>query len=178
MLAVLVTYYTLSTILQSKYKLVFLYESANYPKVIESISIFISCVLLLHTFSADWLDIVFRKTSNDLYRSHLNVTSNTVLWTIVLVGLYSYAEGRAFQGTPILNELVDLYLVGRVLFSIGYVIGAGIGLQSFRAIGFGLSFGPTIVIAGEAFGHSLVWMFKWRRNDYFLLFISYKINRK
>ena len=79
---------------------------------------------------------------------------------LVLIGLYSYADGKVFVGTNLMVLLVDLFFVGRILFSFGYVIGAAVGLQSFRAVGFGLSFGPLIVIAAEISGHSMAWMFK------------------
>jgi hypothetical protein len=52
--------------------------------------------------------------------------------------------------------MTDIFIIGRLVFSIGYTIGTLIGYQSFRAIGFGLTFGPTIVILGEVVGKSIV----------------------
>jgi hypothetical protein len=52
--------------------------------------------------------------------------------------------------------MTDIYIIGRLLFSIGYTIGTLIGYQSFRAIGHGLTFGPIVVILGEIVGKSIV----------------------
>jgi hypothetical protein len=49
-----------------------------------------------------------------------------------------------------------LFMIGRVLFSIGYVFGAGIGLQSLRLTGLGLTYGPIIIIFAEISGHSII----------------------
>lgn len=43
----------------------------------------------MYTLSADWLDI-FGKTENDLYRSHKNIISNTIQWSIVFLGALFY----------------------------------------------------------------------------------------
>lgn len=45
----------------------------------------------------------------------------------------------------LLVGLVDLYLVGRILFSFGYVVGTAIGHQSLRSVGMGLIFGTTLI---------------------------------
>lgn len=57
--------------------------------------------------------------------------------------------------------MTDIFIIGRLVFSIGYTIGTLIGYQSFRAIGFGLTFGPTVVILGEVVGKSIVMHLQW-----------------
>lgn len=57
--------------------------------------------------------------------------------------------------------MTDIYIIGRLLFSIGYTIGTLIGYQSFRAIGHGLTFGPIVVILGEIVGKSIVGYLQW-----------------
>lgn len=111
----------------------------------------------MYTLSADWLDIL-GKTENDLYRSHKNVISNTIQWSIVFLGalLYYKAINENDANRRLQIAVTDLFLLGRLIFSIGYTIGTLIGYQSFRGIGFRLSLGAVLIIFGEISGYSIV----------------------
>lgn len=158
--AVCIVYYMLHRVATKTYTPIFLFESAQQPQLLESFGLFTSFLLTLHTFSADWLDVVFSKTQNDLYRAQTNIVSNTILWSIVLLGAYLYRGDKVLGGTGIDVSLIDMFLVGRILFSIGYTVGAVVGHQSFRSVGFGLGFGSIIIMVTEVLNYSILEHFK------------------
>lgn len=87
------TLFLIKKVCNDTYNPVFLYYAALPHQILESFGIFIGVLLLMYTLSADWLDI-FNKTHNDLYRSHKNVISNTIQWSIVYFGALLYYRGH------------------------------------------------------------------------------------
>lgn len=57
-------------------------------------------------------------------------------------------------------HLLDLYLVGRLLFSIGYAFGTLIGHQSLRATGFGFTIACIAISGTHLIGFDLIGAFK------------------
>ena len=76
--------------------------------------------------------------SSDFHRSIVNTGNNTLAQTLIFAGLFYNVQGEITQ-QKLHVPLFDLFLVGRILFSLGYSIGTSLGYQSFRAYGFGFT---------------------------------------
>lgn len=85
------------------------------------------------------------KINNDIYRTHTNVIANTILWSVIFWGFILY-DKEAIIKTKLEVIIVDLFLLSRLIFSVGYVLGAAIGHQSFRAVGFGLTLTCVVLV--------------------------------
>lgn len=57
--------------------------------------------------------------------------------------------------------MIDLFLVSRTVFSLGYILGAIIGHQSIRLVGFTLSMACCLIMVGEVLGISIIKYLKW-----------------
>lgn len=134
-----------------QYTLIILLPTTKYTELISAFVIFICMALMLHTTIADWFDIVSDWTDHDLYRVHKNSVHNTILWSVVFLGLYLYNRDQVRRSGYEL-ELIDLFLIGRVLFSFGYTIGTVIGHQSLRSVGFGLTISSIFMLTSQIFG--------------------------
>ena len=89
-ISVIVSCYMLQLVATQTYTPILLYESTKKSQLLQAFALLISLLLTVHTFSADLLDIVFNKTDNDLYRTHRNIATNTIQWSIVFLGAYLY----------------------------------------------------------------------------------------
>lgn len=154
-LSVGTTYYILKLLFTHQYTPIFLFPNAVFDRVVKSFILFICFLLFLHSFLADWLDVGFNKTQNDLYRSHKNAFNNTLVWSIVFFAPYLYNH-KAIQNTGFEVALIDLFLLSRTVFSLGYILGAIIGHQSIRLMGFTISITCCIIMVGEVFGMSII----------------------
>lgn len=148
-------YYILRLLFSNLYTPIFLFKSAQPEQIIESFVLFISFLLFIHAFLSDWMDVGFGKTQNDLYRAHKNAINNTLTWSLVFFLPYLYSP-KAIEKTGYHIELIDLFLLSRVVFSIGYILGATIGHQSIRLLGFTVSIVSCLIMVGEVMGVSLI----------------------
>ena len=86
--------------------------------------------------------------------------NNNILWGFIFIAAYFYnPNGTRVRDTELEAGFFDLFIIGRMLFSVGYVMGAIIGHQSFRAVGFGICLGCCVIMIGEALNFSLVQYF-------------------
>lgn len=109
----------------------------------------------MHTFSADILDIIFDKTNNNIYSSHKSIVNDTILWTSIFLAAYlCQGETNALSGTDV--RLLDMFLLSRLVLSIGYNIGVLIGLPSLRLLGFSMGFAATAVMLAQGLGYSVL----------------------
>lgn len=88
------------------------------------------------------------------------VINNCILYMAIFSGLLCsgryqdiYTEGQVLQ-------LAELFLWGRVIFSVGYLLGTAIGVQSLRSYGFGLNIGSLAALITPFFGTNFLNSFK------------------
>lgn len=101
------------------------------------------------------MDVGFGKTQNDLYRAHKNAINNTITWSLAFFLPYLY-DHEKLDSTGHHIQLIDLFLLSRVVFSIGYILGATVGHQSIRLLGFTVSIVCCFIMVGEVMGVSLI----------------------
>lgn len=85
-----VFYFFMKKVYSRLYVPVFLLENADFGQIVESFAIFMSMIIFINAFLGDWLDVVFHKTQNDLYRSHKNAVNNHILWSFIFFAAYLY----------------------------------------------------------------------------------------
>jgi hypothetical protein len=107
-----------------------------------------------HGLLSDLMDI-FNKDDCDIYRCHKNIMNNTILWSIIFWGAILYDRSKV-RSTGLEVELVDMFLLSRVIFSIGYIVGTAAKYQSLRAIGFGITFTCVTVVISLIFGIDMI----------------------
>lgn len=56
--------------------------------------------------------------------------------------------------------VIDLYVVGRLLFAVGYGVGTLVGQQSLRAIGFGMIVASIAILGAQIFEYDLLGFYK------------------
>lgn len=149
---------TLNFVCTFKYKNKIAGENSAPEQVIPAITRFMGLMLVVQTIMAEWMEVIQEKTKNIFYRCHVNIIWNHILWTLIFLGLVQW-DIEGLLRTKLLMNLVDVFLVGRVLFTIGYMVGVAAGFESFRSIGFGLTLAPVVAVS------SIV--FKFRFIEYF-----------
>lgn len=92
------------------------------------------------------MEVVQNKTNNDIYRCHRNIIWNHILWGGIFLFIMLYDLQKLYDSKRLIL-LADMFLVGRALFTVGYMVGTAIGYQSFRAAGFGLNIATLVAVA-------------------------------
>jgi hypothetical protein len=131
------------------YRPIFLREDAQPQEILASFMVFTGAIVGAHGALAEWMEI-WGKTDNDLFRTHRNIIANTLLWSTIFWGLIFYDRTKLPEGLEV--RLVDVFLLGRVVFSVGYIMGAVVGHQVLRAFGFGFTFMSVCYVLKEIVG--------------------------
>ena len=87
--------------------------------------------------------------NSDVQRCMVNINNNMIVLTIAFAGLVLSCYNKLVIKNLFL-PLLDFYIVGRILFAVGYGFGTAIGFQSLRAVGFGFIV-ACITIAGAEY---------------------------
>jgi len=132
--------------------------------LIASLASWIAIFLLLHSI----LMIVFRVllgTNNPALRDDPAVLkvlgkslTNSIEQTLIYVPLLAHwilsHSGETNKQEAVL--LTAIFLVGRVLFLLGYTLGSAIGLPTLRSAGFAMTVGPSVLLVLRIIGRPIL----------------------
>jgi uncharacterized MAPEG superfamily protein len=82
---------------------------------------------------------------------------NTVEQSIIFVGLYLplFLSTETKISSQRILSLASLFIVGRILFALGYLIGSLTKISSFRSFGFAVNLIVNVLLASHYFGINL-----------------------
>jgi hypothetical protein len=75
-----------------------------------------------------------------------NVINNSILYFAILICLLSTDNYQRIYSDAQILLIIELFIWGRMIFSIGYAFGTWIGAQSLRSFGFGLCIGSLMTL--------------------------------
>ena len=90
---------------------------------------------------------------SQIHRCVANISLNNQLYGTILFCLWiGVSETPPLQ----LHSILELYVVGRVVFSVGYLIGTAVNMQYLRSFGFGLTVASLLAVTVHRFGIDLI----------------------
>lgn len=98
-------------------------------------------------------------SNNDpVYISTLNrIISNTIEQSIIFAGLYapilfSSRDSLASIGNARTLTIAALFVIGRVLFGVGYILGTIVGISTLRSFGFAITVLLNVILISYHLG--------------------------
>jgi uncharacterized MAPEG superfamily protein len=88
-----------------------------------------------------------------IIRTLNRIIQNTLEQSVIFVGLYLpyLLDIGTKAGSIRLLALISLFIVGRLIFAIGYILGACTNISSFRSLGFSINLIVNMLLASNYF---------------------------
>jgi len=89
-----------------------------------------------------------------LGKSLTNSIEQTLIYVPLLAHWILSHSGETNKQEAVL--LTAIFLVGRVLFLLGYTLGSAIGIPTLRSVGFAMTVGPSVLLVLRIIGRPIL----------------------